>query len=124
MRLPRRDTTLPLLMWLGLFGAPVAWVAQFGIGVAATILACGRGARDVPLDPLNTVATAAGGAIAVLGLAAATVAFMATRGMGEAPPAGRVHFLATIGIVIAPLFLAIILMSGITSVEYPSCHQS
>ena len=31
----------------------------------------------------------------------------------EAPPKGRVHFLATVGVAIAPLFFFIIVMSGV-----------
>jgi hypothetical protein len=48
-------------------------------------------------------------------LLAAIVVWWSTRGVDDSapPPVGRVHFLAVIGLVIAPLFIAIILMAGI-----------
>ena len=117
-------------MWFGLLGAPAAWVVQFLVGYAITEAACGRAGLGGGVDGVTIVATAIGATVAILAELAAIAAFRATRaaegagGSEEPPPRGRVHFLATVGIVIAPLFLAIILMSGLGAVLLPECVQS
>jgi hypothetical protein len=57
---------------------------------------------------------------------AAVAAWRATRDADEsdAPPAGRIHFLSMIGMTIAPLFLAIILMSSAGAIAAVGCTQS
>ena len=42
----------------------------------------------------------------------------------DAPPAGRTHFLAMIGMAITPLFLAMIAMSSAGAVVFRGCVQS
>jgi hypothetical protein len=39
------------------------------------------------------------------------------------PPKGRVHFLATVGIAIGPLFFLIIVMSGVGVAVLQDCRQ-
>jgi len=53
--------------------------------------------------------------VAIGGLLAAVIVYVATSGVDEegAPPLGRIHFLAVVGLAIAPLFIAIILMAGL-----------
>jgi hypothetical protein len=113
-----------LLVWFGVLGAPAAWaiqhVAGFGVGQAA----CSRARLGVAVDPWTIGLTAGAAAIAVLAGLAAVVTWRATRDAGEEPPASRVHFLAVIGMTLTPLFLAIILMSGIGAVSLGACHQS
>jgi hypothetical protein len=132
VRLPRVSLPAEALSWFGLLGAPSAWVLQFLVGYGATEAACSEaGARwGVAVDGITVVATALGATVAVLAELAAISVWRDTRaaegsgGSEEPPPRGRIHFLATVGIVIAPLFLAIILMSGLGVIILPECRQS
>ena len=120
------------LMWFALLGAPAAWTLEQVAGYALTEAACGKaGAHwSVPVDGATAAVTAAAAVIAVLAGLAALRVWRDTRpadgagGAEESPPRGRVHFLATVGIVIAPLFLSMILMGGLASVLLANCLQS
>ena len=132
MRVRGREIPLDVLMWFGLLAAPGAWVCQFVFGFGVTQAACGVGGSQwgIPVDDWTAVATGLAAAIAVAGGVAAVAAFRATReaegagGAEEPPPVGRIHFLATVGLAITPLFLFIILMSGLGVVALPNCQQS
>jgi hypothetical protein len=120
-----------LLLWFGLFGAPAAWTAQFLIGYWLSEVRCSTGgAAGLSVDAWAIAVTAGAAALAVGAELAAFTAFRRTRGargMGgsdEAPPKGRVHFLATVGLVIAPLFFFIIVMSGVGVAVLDECRQS
>jgi hypothetical protein len=118
------------LMWFGLFGAPAAWTAQHVTGVMLTIGAC-HDNTDGPdwqlhVDTWAAVTTAVAALIAILALLAAIAAW---RSAGDAddsdpPPQGRIHFLGIVGLTISPLFLAIILMSGLGTIFLSQCVQS
>lgn len=119
-------------MWFGLLGAPTAWGVQFLVGYGLTQAACSQaGSRwNVAVDGITLAATVAGAAVVVLAELAALKVWRDTRpaegpaGLEEPPPKGRIHFLATVGIVIAPLFLFMILMGGLGAVSLPGCTQS
>jgi hypothetical protein len=121
-----------LLSWFGLLGAPLAWTLQFLFGLTLSEAACNEaGTRwDVPVDGPTVAATVAAAIIAVLAGLAALAAFRETRhargkgGAEEEPPLGRVHFLATVGVVISPLFLFIIVMNGVGVAVLANCQQS
>jgi len=119
-----------VLVWVGLFAAPFAWAAQHVAGIETTISQCHDNtagpAWDVPVDPVVIATTAVAACVAVLGGLAAVSVWRATRGIddSDAPPPGRNHFLAIIGMTITPLFLAIILMSGLGSTFMSGCVQS
>jgi hypothetical protein len=119
-----------VLLWFGLLGAPAAWTVQFLIGYWLSEVGCSRGGDSgLAVDGWTIAATAVAAALAVLAEVAAITMFRATRGVrgvggsDEPPPKGRVHFLAVIGIVIAPLFFFIIVMSGVGVVVLENCHQ-
>jgi len=119
-------------MWFGLLGAPAAWTAQHLTGYGIAEAACSEaGARwSISVDAWTVAITAAGASIAVLAWLAALAVFGRTRdaegvgGAEEPPPKGRIHFLAVAGLFISPLFLAMILMSGIGTVVLDRCVQS
>lgn len=118
------------LQWFGLLGAPFAWAAQHVVGFWLTEVGCDRGGvSGLSIDSWTAVITALAAATALLAEVAAIRAFRATRearGMGgseEDPPEGRVHFLATVGIAIAPLFFFIIVMNGVGVLVLQNCHQ-
>jgi heme/copper-type cytochrome/quinol oxidase subunit 2 len=116
-----------LFAWFGVFGAPFAWVVQFLVGYGLTIAACNPpgSTRSVSVNGITIAATIVAGVVALLAGAAATLAFIATREREEddPPPAGRVHFLAVIGMTITPLFFFIIVLSGLGVVSVPGCRQ-
>lgn len=109
------------LLWFGVLGAPSAWVIQHLTGYALSEAGCHG---DVAIDPGTIVISAAAAAIALLAALASVVVWRATRGAGSAPPTGRVHFMAVIGMTVAPLFLALVLMSGLGAVLIDGCVQS
>jgi hypothetical protein len=119
-----------LLVWIGLFAAPAAWALQHVAGIEMQYATChdntpGPG-FDLNVDGWTLDITLAAAAVAVAGGLSAVAAWRATRDSDDddAPPAGRIHFLAVIGMTITPLFLAIILMSGLGETFLPSCVQS
>ena len=120
-----------LLLWFGLLGAPAAWTVQFVFGFWVNEVGCSPGGdRGLPVDGLTVVSTVVAAVLAVLAGLAAIRTFRETRGARgqggaeEPPPKGRVHFLATVGIVITPLFFFIIVMNGVGVVVLQNCHQS
>lgn len=106
-----------LLSWYGLLGAPAAWTVLHvsGVGIATASCSTFGETNDIPFQPWSLVLSITCAAVAVGALLAAVLVWWSTRGVDDSapPPVGRVHFLAVIGLVIAPLFLAIILMAGI-----------
>jgi hypothetical protein len=111
------------LVGFAVLGAPVAWAVQHVTGFGLTEAACGDGAHGIALDTWTIVVTASAATVAVLAEAAAIAAFRATRDAGHEPPGSRIHFLSIIAMTIAPLFLLMMLMSGIGSVVLANCRQ-
>jgi hypothetical protein len=117
-------------MWFGLFGAPAAWALLHVAGLQMQFATCHDNAAGpgfhFDVDAWTLAITIVAAAVAVLAGLAAVTAFRATRDAEEddPPPAGRIHFLAVIGMTITPLFLAMILMAGLGEVFLPSCVQS
>ena len=126
MRRPGQGT----LAWVGALGPPFAWAGQHIGGYALGLANCpdgtvGPGWR-VAVDPWTIVL---GGVAAFVAVASGVAAFAAWRLTREAedddaPPMGRNHFLAVIGMTITPLFLAIILMSSTGALVANGCQQS
>ena len=113
--------------WFGVFGAPSAWAMQHVTGYALTEATCSEAAQsmgwDVHLDAWTVAISAAAALVAVASGIAALATYRATRAAGEEPPAARVRFLAVVGIAIVPLFLAMILMSGLGVLFLDPCRQ-
>jgi hypothetical protein len=125
-----RLTRTSVLLWFGLLGAPAAWTGQFVIGYWLSEIGCSPGGEGgLAVDAWTVAITAVAALLAALAELAAIATFRRTRGargMGgaeEPPPNGRVHFLATVGIVIAPLFFLIIVMSGVGVAVLQNCRQ-
>ena len=109
--------------WLGVLGAPLAWTGQHVAGFALAEADCSA-VVSVDLDAWTTALTIAAAAVAVAAAGASVLAYRDTRDAGDSPPASRIRFLAQIGMTIAPLFLALILMNGIGVLSLPGCRQS
>jgi hypothetical protein len=126
MSRPRNE----LLAWVGALGPPFVWAGQHVAGLALGLADCpdntvGPG-WSVPVNAATIVVGGAAATLAVLCGLAAVVAWRATRDADDtdAPPAGRTHFLAVIGMTITPLFLAMILMSSAGAIAAQGCVQS
>ncbi|HEY1594927.1 MAG TPA: hypothetical protein VGF74_06010 [Thermoleophilaceae bacterium] len=119
--------SLELLMWAGIFGAPLAWATQHVFGIGLTLAGCGAGSAswNVPIDSWAAIASIVAAALALGGLAASVLTFRAMRGVEQdsPPPEGRIYFLSICGMVISPIFIAIIAMSGIATVVLTNCRQ-
>jgi hypothetical protein len=119
-----------LFAWLGVLGPPFAWALQHIGGVAVGLADCPDGARgpgwNVPVDTVTIALGAATAVVAALCGVAAVAAWRATRAADEsdAPPTGRIHFLAVIGMTVTPLFLAMIAMSSAGALAFHGCTQS
>ncbi|HEY1276776.1 MAG TPA: hypothetical protein VGF25_17835 [Thermoleophilaceae bacterium] len=111
-------------LWFGVFGAPAVWVVQFVGGYTLGAADCGGAGLDIPFDALTAAFTAVAACVAVAAGLTALGVFRETRDVGDEPPGSRVHFLSIVGMTIAPLFVAIILMSGLGAIVLESCHQS
>ena len=118
--------TSPLL-WYAVLGAPIAWALQFGISYWVTEAKCSvAGDRwGISVDAWVIVLTVLAAGLAVGGWLASLALFQATKEdePDAGPPSGRTRFLASVGLAIAPIFLAIILLNGVGSVVQ-SCTQS
>jgi len=118
------------LAWLGCFGPPVLWATQHIAGYLVALADCPDNTAGPRWSvPVNTVTIILGATTALLTLlcgAGAVVAWRATRDADDddKPPAGRIHFLSVIGMTIAPLFFAIIVMSSAGAIAFQECVQS
>ena len=116
------------LLWFGVLGAPGAWVTQFSLNYWLTEARCGVTETEwgLGLDAWVIIFTVLAAATALAAGLASLLLFRATAGTGHdtPPPNGRVHFLATVGIAITPLFVAIIVMNGVGATVLSNCHQS
>jgi hypothetical protein len=126
MRLRTPNLVSSALLWFGVLGAPLAWTGLHVVGFGASTAGCRPFGAAHSVDP-NVWAlalTIAAGIVAVAALAASVVMWVATRTDDDAPPLGRMHFLATLGLILGPLFLFIILMAGLGATVLPRCVQS
>ncbi len=118
---------IDLLMWIGVLAAPGAWALEHVLGYGVAEATCDPAGRrwGVAFHTWIVVALVVSGLVALAGLAAAVVAFRAVRDAGNdsPPPPGRVWLMAICGIVISPIFLMIIVLSGVGALLLGSCHQ-
>jgi uncharacterized membrane protein YdbT with pleckstrin-like domain len=124
---PPKSAASPI-MWFGVLGAPFAWGIEFAVGYWMTETGCSVPGRQWSLDQdvVGVVLMAACFTVALAAGLTAIAMFRGTRESDEddAPPAGRVHFLAAVGMTVTVLFAFIIVMTGLGIVILPNCHQS
>jgi hypothetical protein len=126
-----------VLLWFGVLGGALAWGAQFVAGLAFTFAQCNAppGRWELPVQTWQSALAIAG---VVVGLAATAVCvrlYRKTRnvddsaaverlGRGSPPPVGRVNFLATTGLLVNTLALAIMIMTAIGAPFLRLCQQA
>jgi FtsH-binding integral membrane protein len=118
--------SLELMMWVGVVAAPAAWACQHVFGFGVTVAGCGSGSHAwmVPIDSWTVIAGSVAAALAIGGLVASVITLRAVSAMSkdDPPPGGRIYFMSVCGIVISPLFLAIIVMSTVATAVLSNCH--
>jgi 4-amino-4-deoxy-L-arabinose transferase-like glycosyltransferase len=131
----RRPSTA--LVWFGVLGGAVAWTAQFVAGLAFTFAQCNAppGRWELPVQTWQSVLSIAGVVVGLIAVAVCVRLYRQTRnvddaaeterlGEGTPPPAGRVNFLATTGLLVNALVLVIMIMTAIGAPLLRLCQQS
>ena len=135
-QMPRFDPPT-LLVWFGVAGGAFAWAAAHVAGIESSWDRCiptGTGSV-VPLSAWQIIIAACGVLITLAAMGVCVWLFLRTfrigdvagmerRGDGAAPPAGRLQFLAMVGITVNLLALAIIVLSGVGAPVLGACQQS
>jgi hypothetical protein len=124
--IPPESPASPLL-WYAVLGSPVAWALQFGAGYWITEAQCSPSGGWQFGASGWTIAIGAVALAVALGSAAAAVSlFLRTSGTpaDAPPPPGRIRFLATVGMAVAPLFVAMIVMTTAGVLVLQPCNQS
>ena len=118
---------LEILMWLGLFGAPVAWAGSHVIGWAVSEAACEPVDRvwGLSFHAWVTVLGVIAALLALAGIVGATLTYRAVKGVDndEDPPAGRLWLMSVSGMVVSPLLLVLILMTLAGELLIPHCNK-
>lgn len=124
-------------VWFAVLGGPVAWAVQFVVNLYFTWAQCNApvGRWDIPVHGWQIGLSAVAAGVTLVSMAVALWLYLYTfqfkhvpqaerRGEGTAPPTGRISFLATVGLTVNFLSLAIIVMTGIGAPLLPVCQQS
>jgi hypothetical protein len=119
---------LELLQWFALVAGPLAFAVQHVSGLGIDMAQCSpAGSRwGVHVHLVQGLVFGLAVAAILAGEAAAILAYRATRGVeleGDPPP-GRIRFLATAALAVGPIFLTIVLLSGLGGLFHAECHQA
>jgi hypothetical protein len=116
-----------LAAWFGLLGGPFAWTGMHVVGYGVTEAVCNGSRAGIGIEPSSWAIplTIAAGLVTVAALATSIVVWQATRTEPDAPPPpGRVHFVATLGLLSGVVFLFLVLMEGLGAAVTSGCTQS
>jgi hypothetical protein len=114
---------LEALQWFGLLGAPFAWAFAHVVGIEAVLGHCNPARLGVSVHEWQLTAIGLAVAVILAAETAAWLAFSATRDVsweGD-PPRGRIHFLSTAALVLGPIFLTLVLLSGVGAAAHGEC---
>ena len=125
-RAQMRSTRTTLLLWFGVGGGPAAWALVHVMGYAFGIAQCDQpaGRWQLPVHAWDVGVAAVGLAIGLAAMGVSLWIYFATRGVDNAPPQGRVHFLSVVGLVVNFLAITIIILDGVGTPLTGLCHQS
>jgi uncharacterized membrane protein len=124
-RIPPESPVSPVL-WFAVLGAPAAYSVQLGLGYWLAEAACSPtgGEWGISLSAWAAVVTASAAAVAVAAGLTSVWLFRRHEDRHDPPPAGRVAFLAAVGMTVSVLFLTLILMTGAGVLTFHVCNQS
>lgn len=124
-----------LLLWFGVLGGGMAWTTQFVAGLYFSWAQCSENGRThLPVREWQTGLAAGGTVVALISIAVslriylrsykiADVAGEERRGDGHAPPLGRIHFLAVVGLTVNVLVIVIMIITAIAAPNLALCQQ-
>jgi hypothetical protein len=126
-----------VLVWFGVLGGAVAWATQFVAGLAFTFAQCNAppGRWELPVQTWQSALAIAGVVVGLASVAVCVRLYRQTRdiddaaeterlGEGTPPPVGRINFLATTGLLVNVLALAIMIMTAAGAPFLRLCQQS
>ena len=132
-----RSTPSNAIVWFAVLGGSVAWVVQFVVNLAFTFAQCNAppGRWQIPVRGWQIGVSALAIAIGLAAEGASIWLYRLTHqidhvaeaerhGEGSPPPTGRINFLATVGLTVNFLSLAIMVMTAIGAPLLPVCQQS
>jgi hypothetical protein len=116
-----------LLMWIGLFGAPVAWVASHAVGWAVSEAHCEavQHAWGIGYLTWESVILVLSLLLALVGLIASILTYRSVKGVDkDAPgPEGRLWLLSISGIVTSSLLLVAIVLTHTATLALNNCNH-
>jgi hypothetical protein len=120
------ESPASLALWFAVLGAPAAYSVQLGLGYWLVEAACSPtgGQWGIPLATWAVVVTALAAAVSVAAGLTSLWLYRRTGDRHEPPPAGRIAFLAAVGMTVSVLFFVLILMSGAGVLTFHVCNQS
>jgi hypothetical protein len=123
------DSPASPVLWYAVLGPPTAWFGQFLIYYWLAETQCSPAGATLWSIPMTAWAIVVGAVAAVLALGAGATSLALFRRNSEdeheeAPPGGRIKFLAVVGMTLTPLFFAMILMSTAGLLTLVPCNQS
>ena len=124
-RIPPESAVSPVL-WFAVLGAPGAYAAQLGLGYWLVEAECSPtgGQWGISLSTWAIAVTVLAAAAAIASGLTSLWLYRRTGDRHEPPPAGRIAFLAAIGMTVSSLFLVLILMTGAGVLTFHVCNQS
>ena len=124
-RIPPESAVSPVL-WFAVLGAPGAYAAQLGLGYWLVEAECSPtgGQWGISLSTWAIAVTVLAAAAAIASGLTSHWLYRRTGDRHEPPPAGRIAFLAAIGMTVSSLFLVLILMTGAGVLTFHVCNQS
>jgi uncharacterized membrane protein YidH (DUF202 family) len=118
---------LEILMWLGVFGAPVAWAASHAVGWAVSEASCEPVDRlwGISFHTWVAVLGAVAAVLAIVGIVSAALTYRAIKGVDKDadPPAGRLWLMSVAGLVVSPLLLVLILLTASGELLLSHCNK-
>lgn len=114
-------------MWLGVFGAPIAWAASHFVGWGLTEANCETAGRQwgIAFTTWEAIMLALAVILAVAGIVGSVLTYRSVKGIDKdaAPPGGPLWLMSISGMVISPLLLVAILLTHIGALALTHCHQ-
>ena len=122
---PQLGARRSLLLWLGVLGAPLAWVGQLVFGYGLDEARCGAGSSGWGIGGTTSQAVVFGAALAI-GAAATLASAVSWRQLAVVPgdDRGRVAFLVTLALLASVLFDILIVLTGVYVLALEACRQA
>jgi hypothetical protein len=116
---------LEILMWVSLFGAPVAWASSHVLGWLVSEARCETGGRhwQIATGTWEWAFLVVASALAVAGLVSSILVYREVRGVDKDadPPAGRLWLLSISALTVSSLMVVVILLTHIGALNLTPC---